>query len=615
MPGSRQTYEDLFDMPAGLRTFLLSPEFEEADKILQKSHGLSDDQTSAMGDKIMDAVFNTVSLPQAVVDLKIALVPSPIPEDKWKNFLSDFLKLELWPIRELFGDEMTSVLAENQIGTGGWPPFKVPLKPLTYSGAATEVAGSAGFSIVGPQQRERLRDLIMSRIKNVRTDAQVREMLMRSADFGGLGLDAATADKALAIMDQLIKGVQIMSEDEYAALLSQEARKKAEPAARAKTPDEEEIEKIRAAMPARPEQPQGVLEDSVAKTYAGLTYKPADEYLANRLKHIISSRFRDVRSAFELQQLLLRDSKVGGMGLEKTLADGVSAQIEAAYKNHHSPIMDEEKQKLEKQIGVQKQKIDDRRKREAEEHAKWYQDRILSKRKEEETQKELAERLKATMLAFAPGSTTKIEMHPVDLKGQKKETERFGEMVPAVAAGAAPIMAGKTVSREPLTVTIGGAPTAAPAVPPPLPAGRIARPEVKVSVETAKLQAAAPMLKPRVEDVTTSGAQRLVGLAEEIRKFSIAEFRRLGKDPEAAAKKIFQKIEILGQESFGRRMEGIKAWQGCPLQKEYVMLVSEAFRKGKSVTDLANDKRAAGEDALTPAEIGAIISLNSKLHY
>lgn len=618
MPASRPQYTDFFDMPTGLRSFLLSPEYASADKTIQKTYGLTDEQTAKMGDALMDAVYGETDLLQAIASLKALVVPTPVPEAKWKEFLADILKTEVWRIRDLFGAELTQILNDNQIGTGGWPTARVILKPVTYSGAATEVAATAGFSLMGPQIRERMRELITSKKKGVRVDAQVREVLVRPADFGGIGLDPGTADKTLAAINQLIADVPIMSEDEYADWLAEESRKKTEPAPSSgpKTPEDVEIDKIKATMPVAP---ASVLDDAVEKTFGSLSSKPGDDYLAKRLRYIISSRFRDVRSAFELKQLLMRDSKVGGMGMTTGEADSMAQQIETAYATYHAPIMDEEKKKLETQKEIQSRRVEERKKTEAEEHAKWYQERILSRQQEEEGKKQLAEQFRQAMGSGA-AALPPVEEHPMDVREQRKEKERFGELVPAVTVGAVPISAPASAPR-PMAM---GAAEAKPAVVPsaspfaPAPVAQQARPEVKISKETVALQSQqAASLKPRMTDVTPAGGggTRLTGLAQELRQLGLADFRRQSADPEIAAQKIMQKIDTLGGESFEKKLEGIQAFQSSPLQKEYVTLVSDSFKKGRPVAELAEEMRKSGKDTLSQAEIAAIISLNSKLHY
>ncbi len=575
MPTSRPHFTGYAEMPEGLQNFLFSEQFTKADEELQKTYALTDDQKTLVGDKIMDAVFGDATISKIIADLRAALVPTPVVEAKWKEFIADFLKLEAWPMRELFGDELSSVLNAEQISTAGWPSFRVLLKPLTYGGAASELASMVGFSLMGGQLRERLRDLIMSKMKNVRTDAQVREALTRQSDFGGLGLDAAGADKTIEIMNQLLASVQIMSENEYGDWLAEQSQKskiesqksRAAPDARLTTPEDAEIDAIKAKMSAAPSAPATALDAAIESIYQKLSYRPSDATLAKRLRYIISSRLRNVRSDLELRQLLQRDVKVGGLGIAREPAEAIAAQIEEGYKTVHAQIMDEEKKQLEGQLVEQQHKVEERKKRDAEEHATWYREKILARKQEEEKTTKFAEQYRQTL------------EHPIDLRAERTETEKFGELVPASAA----------VS------------TAAP--------------NVKVSRATAEISAPASVgVKSRLEDVKLAGP-RLVGPVQELKALTFPEFRRLAKDPEAAAQKILEKINTLGQESFERRVEGIKAWQHSALQQAYMQLVADSFRAAKPVAALAEEKRAKGEDAPSPAELSAVISLNSKLHF
>ena len=87
----------------------------------------------------------------------------------------------------------------------------------------------------------------------------------------------------------------------------------------------------------------------------------------------------------------------------------------------------------------------------------------------------------------------------------------------------------------------------------------------------------------------------------------------MGKTPVQAAERVMQKIELLAQESFEHRVEGIKAWQSSPLQRVYVSLVTEAFSSGTPVNALVEKKRAAGESTPSVEELGAIVELNGRL--
>ncbi len=564
----RQTFTDFAEMPEALRSFVFSSEFSNAQERITSSAPFTDEEKDLIGSKTMEALFNETSLSQAVADLKVAFVPSRLTEEGWKTFVTDYLRSLIWPLRDLFGDELAQMLAEQGIGTAGLPAFHVILKPLTYSGAASEIAAMVGFSLLGAQMRERLRDLIISRQKGVRTDPDVRDVLMRQADFGGLGLDANSADATIAGMNALLAGARILSEDEYADWLTEQARQEASPVRDATAPEsaeDVEIREIKERMPAPAVNLQTQLEKSVEEIYAGLPTIPEDTYLQQRLRHTISSRLRDIRNNLELKQLLQRDVKVGGVGFDATTAESVARWIETGYQAAHASILEEEKHRLDEQLEEQKQKIVARRTREAKEHAEWYTEKILARKQEDVARSQLTEKFKRS-----------FEPLPIDAKEQRAEKARFGELVS-----------------------------------PPSPD---VSPDVKVSKATAEFAAAQSASKPRLDDVAFA-PQRLTGPIQELKSLTVPEFRRLGSTPDASVANILQKIELLGQESFELRAEGIKAWRESALARSYMKLVADAFASGKAVAVLAEEKRNGGEDVLSPAEIGAVISLNSQLHF
>ena len=201
------------------------------------------------------------------------------------------------------------MLEAERIAPIGWPTTHVYFRPLTYSGAATEVAQIVGFTLSGGQIRERLRELIVSKVKGVRVDSQVLETLSRGADFGGLGLDKGMAEKTLVAMKDILSRATVISEDEYGSWLSREAREKTNVEygmsnVVGKTEDEKEIESIQAKMQVAQPKAATELDAALEETFARVTYRPPSEYLTSRLRNAISSRLRDVRSAEELRQLL-----------------------------------------------------------------------------------------------------------------------------------------------------------------------------------------------------------------------------------------------------------------------------------------------------------------------
>ncbi|HWQ99424.1 MAG TPA: hypothetical protein VN397_01090, partial [Candidatus Methylomirabilis sp.] len=345
-----------------------------------------------------------------------------------------------------------------------------------------------------------------------------------------------------------------------------------------------------------------------------LSQKPTDEYLAKRLENIVNTRLRDVRSRSEVLMKLMRDSKVGGIGVERKEAEKLADQIEEGYKEFHEIIAQEEKEKLGVQLKDQERKIEERKKREAEEHARWFEERVKVKQVEDETQKKMVERMRVV----AQGLTTPIQIHPIDLKEEKKEKAAFGELVPAPVPMASTVAAPKSSAVPPASPAAAEKSAAAfapvgakPSVLPPSTAPAF-KSVVKVSAETAKAAAASVAERPRVEDVKVVRTH-LSGPVQEIGNLTLATFRRMGKTPVEAAMRIQQKVDLLAQESFERRVEAIQAWQASPLQKVYVSLVAEAFSTGTPMSALVEKKRAAGENAPTNEELAAIVEMNGKL--
>jgi hypothetical protein len=451
----------------------------------------------------------------------------------------------------------------------------VILEPLSYAGAASEIAGASGLSLLVPHLHERLRDLLVSRVKGVRVDAQVHELLVREEKLGGLGLTEEVAKRVVAEMNRLLTGTEIISEEEYAERLRLEERKKSQPEVVPPTPhteDEAEIQRITDGMGASTDI-ASALDEAVETVFAGIVDRPTDEYLARRLRYLISSRLRDVRSLLDLKQLLTRDTKLGGLGLAPEAAEVMAAAIENGYQTFHATIMDEEKKKLAQQLEEQKVKIEQRKAQEAEEHAKWYREKVLTRQQAAEGQEAFAANVRRTL----PGA--------------------FEPAAPATAQSA-------TFVAVPTQTNTASAPSAT---------APHAQTEVKVSPATAVFQATPPA-KPRLDDVTYRGP-RLMGPVEELRAMTLAEFRRLAKDPSMAVEKILSRVAILSQESFERRIEGIRAWQSSPLQGMYMRLVAESFRSGTPIAELVDTKRRGGEEVPTSAELAAMISLNSTLHF
>ncbi|MFH1252846.1 MAG: hypothetical protein V1664_00740 [Candidatus Uhrbacteria bacterium] len=117
----------------------------------------------------------------------------------------------------------------------------------------------------------------------------------------------------------------------------------------------------------------------------------------------------------------------------------------------------------------------------------------------------------------------------------------------------------------------------------------------------------------RVEDI--SFVRKLAGPIEELQNLSVTEFRRLSSDPHEAATKLRDKIELLEEQGFGKKIVGIKAWQASPINHLYLELSKEALISGRPIEEVCKARAERGEEVFSAAEIKAIASLNNDLRF
>jgi hypothetical protein len=70
---------------------------------------------------------------------------------------------------------------------------------------------------------------------------------------------------------------------------------------------------------------------------------------------------------------------------------------------------------------------------------------------------------------------------------------------------------------------------------------------------------------------------------------------------------------LLEEQSYGLRIEGIKAWQASAVNRAYLDIITASFSGGKSVALAIDAALAAGKDTPTEREVRAIMDLNRRL--
>lgn len=119
--------------------------------------------------------------------------------------------------------------------------------------------------------------------------------------------------------------------------------------------------------------------------------------------------------------------------------------------------------------------------------------------------------------------------------------------------------------------------------------------------------------KIRIEDVKM--IPKTMGPIEELKFLDPISFRRLDKDPNKACLKVIEKINLLEQEQYSKRLEGIKAWRLNSVNQLYLNIGEMAIGENKPVDIVIEEKRTAGEEYLNSEEFEAIMNLNKQLRF
>ncbi|MBA3046726.1 hypothetical protein KKC83_02050 [Patescibacteria group bacterium] len=119
--------------------------------------------------------------------------------------------------------------------------------------------------------------------------------------------------------------------------------------------------------------------------------------------------------------------------------------------------------------------------------------------------------------------------------------------------------------------------------------------------------------KIKMDDVKFT--PRSLGPVDELKYMDLVGFRRLCKTPEEIIGKIKEKINLLEEDSYAKRLEGIKAWRNNPVNKAYLEIGHGSINEKKSVSAVIAERKATGEDCLSNQEFEAITDLNKDLRF
>ena len=139
--------------------------------------------------------------------------------------------------------------------------------------------------------------------------------------------------------------------------------------------------------------------------------------------------------------------------------------------------------------------------------------------------------------------------------------------------------------------------------------------KMRTAIEEAKrvIPKSHLIVAPTMQEIAFE--KRLTGPVDELRHMTLADFRRLSRDPAEAATKIKDKVELLEEQGYDKKIEGVKAWRSCPVNSLYLSLAREALVSGIGIAATIAQHATKKEESLTTQEYQAILALNGELRF
>lgn len=336
------------------------------------------------------------------------------------------------------------------------------------------------------------------------------------------------------------------------------------------TEDEEEIKAHQDKLNGLTKEPEIETEALINKIIEKDNLSFSDEILKKRFFNIIKSRLDNVRESVETEEALKRSTKIGGVGLEENTVYKIMIDVE----NEAAKIHD-------------------------------YQT-VKGLKIEKEPVPSLVKEAPPPHLEIPPGQRPSPKPPVVPFKPEKPS----------------PPVAKKEKPMERLTPEFPK-PTLTEVFKPSLP-----QKEIKIKVEEKEKPSAFfigpkptfPRItrppgpsRPRLDDIKTT--LKTIGPVEELKELTLKDFRRLGQTLSESMEKIKEKINLLEEESFSLKTDGIKAWRSCEVNQLYLAMGYQSIEEGKSIKNIIEQRKTEGRPYLTEEEFMVMADLNSQLSY
>lgn len=144
---------------------------------------------------------------------------------------------------------------------------------------------------------------------------------------------------------------------------------------------------------------------------------------------------------------------------------------------------------------------------------------------------------------------------------------------------------------------------------------KVSRPSINQAPNKPISDVSIPIKEKSKQDLPLAPSGTLMGAIEELESFDLVGFRRLGDTAEERIQKIFDKINLLEEESYTKKAQGITAWRASEVYRLYLKLGTESMVVGQEIANFITEQANKNKDVLTIEEFSAISDLNKQLRF
>ncbi|MFH1582971.1 MAG: hypothetical protein ABIB72_01470 [Candidatus Falkowbacteria bacterium] len=363
--------------------------------------------------------------------------------------------------------------------------------------------------------------------------------------------------------------------------------------------DEEEIRKLtqKIAMAENTGLASDAIDDKLKEITRRVQINFGSADLADRFSQILKTHLRGIRNKLETRATLMKPFASGGLSFDEDSAEKVMSLADKVLNSKPGEAI----KPLPKINLPELAKSDFQARREISRDAA-YDFPKLAKRDDKNS-------AKGAVSAGRQGSA---------FGGDLKKLDTDHELAPLTPA-VLPAQAGISVpiteknaakAQEKASATLKNIQPEAKSIPPPADRDLSSMPLIKRRFEAENLS---QNQKVKVEDVKY--VPRVMGPLDEIKYMDLINFRRLDRDPLKSADKIKSKINLLEEEDYAKKLEGIKLWRRNPINKLYLEIGGLSISENKPVDVIIEERKINNQEYLTADEFKVIMDLNKSLRF